>query len=952
MFGFCCGLGGFYDGPSQLALPSCSCFCVEACCSTSLPSRSWYGPVLWQKWSELTHENSADIFKQFDYNSNGELEASELRNFLKAAFPRTELSKEELSELVTQFDSDQNGTIGLNELRAFLRCYNPESKTIQRKTALLVIDVQNDFISGSLAVQNSETIVKVINQIRDKFDCVVISYDWHPQDHCSFVESANDGKDMSVYKGQKANIDSYSAFFDNCKANDTGLTKQLEDAGVTDVYCCGLVFDICVKSSALHGAENGFRVSVIEDACKPLNETEVEGTRKLLANAGVQVMSSAEATREVSVQMSGSMPLKEFLQSVSAIRCESYEDRGLSPANRRNPHEPLVEITDLSLQHGEGEYQHAPAQTLGRFTQKGWSPQLLNATDLYASSGKYTGRLGMYMSVARSHGRKYRGVALLHSAATPFGLQRDERWTSTSPASCEYCTKEDDCTSGMERHLADCVRTGDLKRMEEELEDEEKDLEPWEDSEVFEAWGHKGAQLHDSDAEDGVSASDHPEPNLFATHVFSDDREVIHCVPRTTGDLDSFGRQEPKMCVTVKVTVPALTMRDESTRLIEAKLNTTLQVIANATQKADANASASGKSRRQAVAEVQAEANASYNATAYAEATYTAYAEATDRATATYKAVATAEAKEKTKVGATDVTAAARRNGTGAATKIANATRSVKAKGEAGVLVKLNQSGHGKASAEAEEKATVHLEDVERVTKNATVTVEGHGGLKKVFQATATAKAIVEAKACISARQARKMLSEQTMKDSGKSFARAVYKKAEREAYAEAKDRATRTAVKLATEAAQKRIDQDIEHQVKDYTEALAHREELEKMALEDAVNSTRDLKESLQAKAVKEAMQKAVEKVKTEAPLEAQRRADAKAKKAAEDQATKLATEEAREEAQEGLEKKAVIKAREEAQDLNWRDDWAPDDWGEVMGWGSKIGRRSAQFDILEEGK
>ena len=105
-----------------------------------------------------------------------------------------ELSKEELSELVTQFDSDQNGTIGLNELRAFLRCYNPESKTIQRKTALLVIDVQNDFISGSLAVQNSETIVKVINQIRDKFDCVVISYDWHPQDHCSFVESANDGK--------------------------------------------------------------------------------------------------------------------------------------------------------------------------------------------------------------------------------------------------------------------------------------------------------------------------------------------------------------------------------------------------------------------------------------------------------------------------------------------------------------------------------------------------------------------------------------------------------------------------------------------------------------------------------------------------------------------------------------------------------------------------------------
>merc|ERR1711907_527803 len=49
--------------------------------------------------------------------------------------------------------------------------------------------------------------------------------------------------DLKVYKGTKKNIDSYSAFFDNCKANDTGLTAMLEAAGVPDVYCCGLVFD-------------------------------------------------------------------------------------------------------------------------------------------------------------------------------------------------------------------------------------------------------------------------------------------------------------------------------------------------------------------------------------------------------------------------------------------------------------------------------------------------------------------------------------------------------------------------------------------------------------------------------------------------------------------------------------------------------------------------------------
>merc|ERR1712146_810838 len=53
--------------------------------------------------------------------------------------------------------------------------------------------------------------------------------------------------DKRVNKGTKQNIDSYSAFFDNCKANDTGLTALLEAEGVTDVYCVGLVFDICVK---------------------------------------------------------------------------------------------------------------------------------------------------------------------------------------------------------------------------------------------------------------------------------------------------------------------------------------------------------------------------------------------------------------------------------------------------------------------------------------------------------------------------------------------------------------------------------------------------------------------------------------------------------------------------------------------------------------------------------
>jgi len=205
--------------------------------------------------------------------------------------------------------------------------------------------------------------------MRDAFDLVVISMDWHPHHHCSFVESANDGKialaggaaanftpfsmvtlkgdadraehpqmlyprhavcdtdgaachhaldvldsDPKIYKGTKPNIDSYSAFFDNCKANDTGLTALLEAEGITDVYCCGLVFDICVKSSALHGAEMGFAVTVIEDACRPLDAANVAGVKDELNAAGVAIMSAAEAIRKSKADSGQERTLKEFLK--------------------------------------------------------------------------------------------------------------------------------------------------------------------------------------------------------------------------------------------------------------------------------------------------------------------------------------------------------------------------------------------------------------------------------------------------------------------------------------------------------------------------------------------------------------------------------------------------------------------------------------------------------------
>ncbi len=208
------------------------------------------------------------------------------------------------------------------------------------RSALIIIDVQNDFIDGSLglincpAKQDGAEVVPVINEMLDTipFDAVAYTLDWHPNDHCSFIDNVNmrkisdkspvklsfenlifllifyfDGnflcikikvtKDFQLYdtiifdafpeaeqklwpkhcvqdtkgselhpdlnvidqekdemkraviftkKGCNSDIDSYSAFFDNCKLNETNLDQNLKALQITDIYVCGLAADVCV----------------------------------------------------------------------------------------------------------------------------------------------------------------------------------------------------------------------------------------------------------------------------------------------------------------------------------------------------------------------------------------------------------------------------------------------------------------------------------------------------------------------------------------------------------------------------------------------------------------------------------------------------------------------------------------------------------------------------------
>lgn len=192
--------------------------------------------------------------------------------------------------------------------------------------ALIVIDVQNDFCpGGALAVADGDAILPRINVMMPDFATVVLTQDWHPQDHASFAANhpgaapfsmidmpygpqvlwpvhcvqgsrgalfhddlETDRGQIVIRKGFRPQIDSYSAFFENDHSTATGLEGYLRNRGVTHLTLVGLATDYCVAYSALDAARLGFSVTVDLGACRAidLNGSLAEAREKMSA-AGV-----------------------------------------------------------------------------------------------------------------------------------------------------------------------------------------------------------------------------------------------------------------------------------------------------------------------------------------------------------------------------------------------------------------------------------------------------------------------------------------------------------------------------------------------------------------------------------------------------------------------------------------------------------------------------------------
>lgn len=162
--------------------------------------------------------------------------------------------------------------------------------------ALLIVDVQNDFIKGgALAVPDAELVIPVINELMEKFEIVLASQDWHPASSVHFqkwpVHCVAESKgaefptnfhrekiNQIFYKGTRNQDDGYSAF----EATNISLVDYLKQRGITKLYICGIALEFCVKSSALDALKEGFEVYLIRDAIANFSKDEQEITREYL----------------------------------------------------------------------------------------------------------------------------------------------------------------------------------------------------------------------------------------------------------------------------------------------------------------------------------------------------------------------------------------------------------------------------------------------------------------------------------------------------------------------------------------------------------------------------------------------------------------------------------------------------------------------------------------------
>ncbi|KAI9010715.1 nicotinamidase [Hyaloraphidium curvatum] len=203
------------------------------------------------------------------------------------------------------------------------------------RKALIVIDVQNDFLPGGpMAVPDGDAVIPAVHALLEDASLwdggVFASQDWHPADHVSFYDN-NEGavpftpreiegigeqmmwtrhcvqgskgaelaealklpKDtVVVLKGKHPRVDSYSAFGDgkDKTLEKTELEELLQKRGVEHLYVCGLATDYCVAFTAKDAVKSGLKASVILPASRGIAQDTIDSALEEMKGMGIALL--------------------------------------------------------------------------------------------------------------------------------------------------------------------------------------------------------------------------------------------------------------------------------------------------------------------------------------------------------------------------------------------------------------------------------------------------------------------------------------------------------------------------------------------------------------------------------------------------------------------------------------------------------------------------------------
>ncbi len=178
----------------------------------------------------------------------------------------------------------------------------------RNRRALFIVDVQKDFCpGGALPSDKGNQIIPVINGLLPKFNFVVASKDWHPQEtvhfdkwpkHCvrgtegaAFHEDLHE-KDIDLVglKGTGNTDDGYSAF----EATNLDLNFELKKSGVEGLILVGLTTEYCVKATALDAVAAGFKVYLVENGIAAVDEKDGKKALQEMKAAGISIIQAAD----------------------------------------------------------------------------------------------------------------------------------------------------------------------------------------------------------------------------------------------------------------------------------------------------------------------------------------------------------------------------------------------------------------------------------------------------------------------------------------------------------------------------------------------------------------------------------------------------------------------------------------------------------------------------------